>query len=97
MYYIFDFTSVFHYFFNFFLLTLFLLVISLDHFLITLLFLDLLLLVNILLLIFCAQVTANDVGYNYALLLLGVAAADTSVGLGLFILYFKTFGSVSVK
>ena len=33
--------------------------------------------------------TQNAIGYSYALILLGVAAADTAVGLGLFILFFK--------
>jgi NADH:ubiquinone oxidoreductase subunit K len=37
-----------------------------------------------------------SIGFIYALLLIGVAATDTAVGLGLFILYFKTSNKVSI-
>lgn len=72
-------------------------IIALDHFIVALVFLDLLLLVNIILMLLFTATTGFAIGYNYALLLLGVAAADTAVGLGLFILYFKTSGAVSIK
>lgn len=91
-----DFGAFAFFFISFFILSLFFLLLSLNHFVIVLIFLDLLLLVNILLFIFYTQATSQVIGYNYALLLIGVAAADTAVGLGLFILYYKTQGSVSI-
>lgn len=39
----------------------------------------------------------NINGYSFALLTLGVAAADTAVGLGLFIIYYKATGEISIK
>lgn len=71
--------------------------VALDHFIIVLVFLDLLLLTSILLFLVYTLVTQNSIGYSYALIILGVAAADTAVGLGLFILFFKTTNNVSIK
>jgi len=59
--------------------------------------LDLLLLTNILLFVVYTILTHSPIGYDYALLVLGIAAADTSVGLGLCILYFKASGSVAIN
>jgi NADH:ubiquinone oxidoreductase subunit K len=67
-----------------------------EHFLVILIFLDLLLLSNILLLILYTVVFINALGYVYALLLIGVAATDTALGIGLFILYFKSTGQVAL-
>lgn len=82
---------------SFFLITLLFLVAALEHFILVLIFLDLILLLNIILFVVYTQLTGELLGYNYALLLLGVAAADTAVGIGLFILYFKTHGVVDLK
>jgi NADH:ubiquinone oxidoreductase subunit K len=92
-----NFSFIFSFLILFFIISLFFLLLSLNHFIIVLIFLDLLLLVNILLLIIYTQITTEVIGYNYALLLLGVAASDTAVGLGLFILYYKTQGVVSIN
>jgi NADH:ubiquinone oxidoreductase subunit K len=51
---------------------------------------------NILLLILYTVVFINALGYVYALLLIGVAATDTALGIGLFILYFKSTGQVAL-
>ena len=80
-----------------FMFTLFLLVKAINHFILVLIFLDVLILINIILLCVSTIVTANPVGYITALFILGVAAADTAVGLGLFILYFKTTNKFSVN
>jgi NADH-quinone oxidoreductase subunit K len=85
--------------FIFFLSCALLVVVSLKHFILTLLFLDLLLLANVLLFMFVGfenGIGAKILGYNYALVVLGVAAADTAVGLGLGILYYKATGKVSL-
>jgi NADH:ubiquinone oxidoreductase subunit K len=41
--------------------------------------------------------TGNSIGYSHALLILGIAAADTAVGLGLFLVYHKATNSVSIR
>ena len=92
-----DFSLFFYFIFTFFVLNLVLLTLALDHFIITLVFLDLLLLTNILLFALYTMLTQNVIGYSYALIILGIAAADTAVGLGLFILYFKTTNEVSIR
>jgi len=92
-----DFTYFFYFVFIFFAVNLLLLIAALDHFILASIFLDLLLLTNILLFILYTIVFYNPIGYDYALLILGIAAADTSVGLGLCILYFKASGSVGIN
>lgn len=87
----------FYFIFLFFILNLLLLIVALDYFILVLVFLDFLLLSSILLFILYSQITNNPIGYSSALLILGVAAADTAVGLGLFILYFKTTNKVSIQ
>jgi NADH:ubiquinone oxidoreductase subunit K len=74
-----------------------LLIAALDHFIILLVFLDLLLLTSLLVFVIFSVLTHRTVGYNYALLVFGIAAADTAVGLGLFILYYKTTNNVSIN
>jgi NADH-quinone oxidoreductase subunit K len=81
----------------FFLLNLVLLLASLDHFILVLIFLDLLLLTNAFMFIVYTILTGNSIGYSYALLILGIAAADTAVGLGLFLVYHKATNSVSIR
>jgi NADH-quinone oxidoreductase subunit K len=95
--YTFDFSFFFYFIFTFFIANLLLIMVALDHFIIVLVFLDLLLLTSILLFIVYTLLTQNSIGYSYALIILGVAAADTAVGLGLFILFFKTTNNVSIK
>ena len=69
-----------------------------DHFLILLLLLDLLILVPLLLMVVYSTIRRSDYqSYSFAIFLLGVAASDTAVGLGLFIVYFKATGEVSIK
>lgn len=92
-----DFSLFFYFLFVFFFFTLLLILQVLNHFILVLVFLDLLLLSNILLFVLSTIVTQNPVGYVAALLVLGVAAADTAVGLGLFVLYFKTTNQVSIE
>jgi NADH:ubiquinone oxidoreductase subunit K len=89
-------TFCFYFFISYFFLSLLLLVTSFEHYLILLIFLDVLLLSNILILLLYTVIFQSALGYIYALLLLGVAATDTALGLGLFILYFKSTGRVSV-
>ena len=67
-----------------------------DHFIITLIFLDLLILINIVFFILSTIITQNILGYNYALILLGIAASETAVGLGLFILSYKASQNVFI-
>jgi NADH-quinone oxidoreductase subunit K len=69
----------------------------LNHFILVLVFLDLLILSNILLFVLSTVITQNPVGYISAIIVIGVAAADTAVGLGLFILYYKTTNQVSIE
>jgi len=95
--YHFDFSFFFYFIFTFFIANLLLIMLALDHFIISLIFLDLLLLTSILLFIVYTVLTHQAIGYSYALIILGVAAADTAVGLGLFILFFKTTNKVSIK
>lgn len=92
-----DFSYFFGFIFLFFILNLMLLIAALDHFIILLVFLDLLLLVSLLVFVVFSLLTNTTVGYNYALLVFGIAAADTAVGLGLFILYYKTTNNVSIN
>jgi NADH-quinone oxidoreductase subunit K len=92
-----DFSSFFYFIFIFFFFTLFLLIQVLHHFILVLVFLDLLLLANVILFILVTILTLNPVGYISALLVLGVAAADTAIGLGLFILYFKSTNQISIE
>lgn len=80
-----------------FLATLLLLLRCLSHFVLVLMLLDLLLLCNIILFVLASIYTGTSSGYVAAVLVLGVAAADTAVGLGLFILYFKATNLVSIK
>jgi NADH:ubiquinone oxidoreductase subunit K len=61
-----------------------------------LIFLDMLLLLNVFLSCVAALLVVGPEGYIYAFFILGTAAADTAVGLGLFILYYKSTGSVSL-
>lgn len=95
--YTFHFSYFFYFIFTFFVTNLLLILVAVDYFILVLVFLDLLLLTNILLFIIYTLLTNNPVGYCNALIILGVAAADTAVGLGLFILFFKTTNSVSIK
>lgn len=95
--FILDFSLFIYFILVFFTLNLLLLVAAIDHFILVLIFLDLLLLTNILLFAVHTIVTHNPIGYNYALIVLGIAAADTAVGLGLFILYYKATSRVSIK
>jgi NADH:ubiquinone oxidoreductase subunit K len=83
--------------FVFFLLNLVLLLASLDHFILVLIFLDLLLLTNAFMFIVYTILTGFPIGYSYGLLILGIAAADTAVGLGLFLVYHKATNSISIK
>jgi NADH:ubiquinone oxidoreductase subunit K len=92
-----DFSYFFHFIFMFFVLNLLLLIAALDHFIILLVFLDLLLLTSLLVCVVYTVLSGHTIGYNYALLIFGIAAADTAVGLGLFILFFKTTNNVSVN
>ena len=93
---IFDFSLCIYFILTFFVLNVVLLVSALNHFIIALIFLDLLLIINIFLFVFYTFLTGTSLGYSYALIILGVAAADTAIGLGLFVLYFKTQGLVSL-
>lgn len=97
MAYNFDFSYLFYFTFTFFIANLLLVMVALDHFIIVLVFLDILILTNIIIFIVYTLLSQNPVGYSYALIILGVAAADTAVGLGLFILFFKTTNNVSIK
>lgn len=78
-------------------MNLILLLICLDYFLIIIIFLDLILLTIILWLIIFSILSLNASGYIYGLLILAVAAADTAVGLGLFIIYYKATGITFLK
>jgi NADH:ubiquinone oxidoreductase subunit K len=89
MYWI-DFSALFLFFMSFFLVSLFCVFFTRRHVILVLIFLDILLLTSILMLVVYSLSSEQTVGYNYALLLLGVAAADTAVGLGLFMLFYKT-------
>lgn len=83
----------------FFIICALLLVVAIKHFILVLIFLDLLLLANIMLFIGIGTLIGFEIvalGYNYALLILAVAAADTAVGLGLCILYYKATGRVEI-
>jgi NADH:ubiquinone oxidoreductase subunit K len=97
MVYVTNYLSFFYLFFGSFILVLLLIIASFEHFLIVLIFLDLLLLINILMLVFYTSLFGDSLGYIYALLLLGVAATDTALGLGLFILYFKATGKTAIS
>ena len=66
------------------------------NFVLVLLMLDMLLLCNIVLFIVSAAYTNSEIGYISAVIVLGVAAADTAVGLGLFILYFRSTQTISI-
>lgn len=91
-----DFSFCVYFTFAFFTLNVLLIVSALNHFIIVLVFLDLLLLLNIFLLVLYTFLTGSSLGYSYALIILGVAAADTAIGLGLFVLFFKTKGIVAL-
>ena len=88
--------NYFIFIFIFFSLNLILLIISFNYLILILIFLDILLLANILLFIIYTILTYNSIGYSYALICLVVAAAETSIGLGLFILYYKSTGKISI-
>ena len=92
-----DFSYFFYFIFMFFVLNLLLLIAALDHFIILSVFLDLLLLTSLLVFVVYTVLSGETIGYNYALLVFGIAAADTAVGLGLFILFFKTTSNVSIN
>jgi NADH-quinone oxidoreductase subunit K len=92
-----DFSLFFYFIFVFFLFTLVLMLQVLSHFILVLVFLDLLLIANILIFILSTIVTQNPIGYITALIVIGVAAADTAIGLGLFILYFRSTNQVSIE
>ena len=70
--------------------------LTVSHFIILLIFLDLIILINIILLVSFTVISHSNLGFIYGILILGVAAADTAVGLGLFILFFKTTNKVSI-
>lgn len=74
---------------TFFLVFLFLLPFACRHFILALIFLDLTLLMCTFLFLFFTIITTNQVGYTYALFILGIGACDTAIGLGLFILVSK--------
>jgi NADH-quinone oxidoreductase subunit K len=95
--FILDFSLLFYFIFIFFFFTVFLLLQVLHHFILVLVFLDLLLLANVLLFILVTILTLNPIGYIAALIVLGVAAADTAIGLGLFILYFRSTNEISIE
>lgn len=92
-----DFSLFFYSIFILFFFTLLLLLQVLNHFILVLVFLDLIILSNILLFVLSTVVTQNPVGYIAALIVIGVAAADTAIGLGLFILYYKATNQVSIE
>jgi len=64
-----------------------------QHLLLVLLILDLIILILILLLL--ENLIFIDF-YGYSLIMLSIAAADTAVGLGLFISFYKITGAVIV-
>lgn len=97
IYYLVNYTLIISYVFVFFFYTLLCVASALDHLLILLLLLDLLLMASIFLFITYSTVFSNYDGYSLSLLVLGVAAADTAVGLGLFIIYYKATGETSIK
>jgi len=69
---------------------------SLNYFLTVLLFLDLLILEIIIGLSVLGNITNVPILFSTALLLLGVAAAETAIGLGLFIVYYRAFNRVDL-
>lgn len=78
---------------------MFYLIFIVKHLIILLLMLDLCILLLILLLIENIYCLTN---YGYTLLILSLAAADTAVGLGLFVCFYKitgitTLGNASIK
>jgi len=91
-----DFSFVFFLLLCFFFVTFLLVLLALNHFIILLIFLDLLILANILLLTCYTALTHSGVGYSFALIVLGIAASDTAIGLGLFILYYRATNRVSI-
>ena len=95
--FILNFSYFFYFIFVFFVVNLLLLLIALDHFIILLVFLDLLLLSSLLIFVMYTICTYQTTGYSYALLVFSIAAADTAVGLGLFILLFKTTNKLSIN
>jgi len=76
------------------LILLIYLIFIFQHLLLVLLVLDLIILILILLLL--ENLIFTDF-YGYSLIILCIAAADTAVGLGLFISFYKLTGAVSVE
>lgn len=97
MFYFINFSIIFYFLFFFFFLNFIFLLLALDHFIITLIFLDLLLLTNIIIFTIYTILTDIGIGYSFGLLIIGVAAADTAIGLGLFILYYKSTGKYLIN
>jgi hypothetical protein len=64
-----------------------------QHLLLVLLILDLIILILILLLL--ENLIFTDL-YGYSLIILCIAAADTAVGLGLFVSFYKLTGAVTL-
>jgi NADH:ubiquinone oxidoreductase subunit K len=89
--------SFFIFLFLFFLINFICLFFVLDHFILILIFLDLLLLTNIFLNIFFSVLTNNFSGYAYVLIIFGIAAVETAIGLGLFVIYYKCTNNFSIK
>jgi len=82
--------------FIFFVVNLLFLIASFNYLILILIFLDILVLANIILFIFYTLITYNSSGYSFAVLCLVIAAAETTIGLGLFILYYKSTGKTSI-
>jgi NADH:ubiquinone oxidoreductase subunit K len=70
---------------------------AVQHFIYLLILLDLLVLLNIVILAIFTLLTGDTFGYCFALILFAVAAADTAIGLGLFIVYFRILNSPAVS
>jgi len=84
------------YFILLYFLIFLLLIASLNHFILALLFLDLLVLVNVLLILVGNIILFNATSFVYALLLLAVGACDTAFGLGLCVVSYKATLNVSI-
>jgi NADH:ubiquinone oxidoreductase subunit K len=88
--------SFFYFFIIFYFIALISLILTLTHFILTSIILDLLILINIVIFVWASALTINLLGYNLALLLLAVGAAETAIGLGIFIVYFKSTRDASI-
>jgi len=78
------------------LITFLCLLTSLNYFLTLLLILDLLILEIIVGLMLMGNMQNIFILFTTALLLLGVTAAETAIGLGLFILYYRAYSRVDL-